>query len=527
MSEVTNPTQDQDKQTYSEIGVENDSEHLTASEKQLEESFNNWENLSNMEKFACFKLFSKDFSVKFLPVSLVFCIYIITNLANILFVSHSSGPNVEDMLGGVGYGVIIYNMLGVSVCFGLASALDTLCTHAYGAKMYYLMGCYLNRARVILTIVFVPVFFILCFIESILLLINQKPEIAFYAGQFCRGLLPGLWFFYQTDAMRRFLQAQGIYIPTIFIVLTTSLIHPLWLYLFFNVFDWGAFGNGFAASITNMLNFFLLSILIIKKSKKGTYFMLNADSFRGWKEFLAVAIPSSLMICLETWNYQITAIMTGYLADKNEINGNVILLNLSLFFYMFPFGLSVACSNLVGKYVGRFSVKATELSCKMSVVYTLICSFLVMTFLAIVRPWLPYIYTNDEKLADVVKNLIVYYIFYEFFDFLTTSYAGMFRGLGMQNIISVANFICFYVISIPLCYWLTYPAGYGIYGNWTSYIISIVCLVALYSVIYLKKVDFYQICKDSHKRLSQDSFAITDSNSKENLVDEKIKNNHL
>ena len=258
------------------------------------------------------------------------------------------------------------------------------------------------------------------------------------------------------------------------------------------------------------------------KARRGTYFFFNADSFKGWKEFLQVAIPSSLMICLETWNYQITAIMTGYLDDTYQINGNVILLNVSLFFYMFPFGLSVASSNIVGKYVGRFSVKATEMSCKMSIVFAFISSVLVNTFLAIVRPWVPYIYTSDDKLAEVVSKLIILYIFYEFFDFLTTSYAGIFRGLGMQNIISLANFICFYVISIPLCWALTYPAGLGIFGNWTSYIIAIICLVILYSVIYVKKVDFYQICNDSHKRLTRDSFAISDSNN-EKLVETNNK----
>lgn len=244
--------------------------------------------------------------------------------------------------------------------------------------------------------------------------------------------------------------------------------------------------------------------------------MCNKDSFKGWKEFLKVAIPSSLMICLETWNYQITAIMTGYLEDMNEINGNVILLNISLIFYMFPFGLSVACSNLVGKYVGKYSVKATELTCKMCIIFTLICSALTMTLLAIARSYIPYIYTSEQNLVDVVKLLIIYYIFYEFFDFLTTSYAGMFRGLGMQNIISFANFICFYLISIPLCWTLTYPAKMGIYGNWTSYIIAIIFLVMFYCIIYLKKVNFEEICKDSHKRLNRDSFLISEKD--ENLV---------
>ena len=301
----------------------------------------------------------------------------------------------------------------------------------------------------------------------------------------------------------------------------TSLIHPLWLYLFIDIFEWGAFGNGFAASVTNILNFVGLYCLTWYKAHKGTFIKINTDSIKGWLEFMAVAVPSCLMICLETWNYQITAIMTGYLEDKNQINANVIILNISLFFYMFPFGLSVANSNIVGKFVGRNSIKGTELSCKLSILYTLIWSILINSLLAIFRPLLPYIYTSDEKLVPVVDNLILIYVFYEFFDFLTTSYAGMFRGLGMQNIISIANLICFYVISIPLCYVLTYPAKLGIYGNWISYVIAIVCLVTSYTIIYLKKVDFQKICHESQSRLSRDSIAISDEQSLKSVSYEK------
>jgi len=115
---------------------------------------------------------------------------------------------------------------------------------------------------------------------------------------------------------------------------------------------------------------------------------------------------------------------------------------------------------------------------------------------------------NTVQVHLSMKTLIIYYIFYEFFDFLTTSYAGMFRGLGMQSIISWANFVCFYIISIPLCYLLVYPAGLGIYGNWISYLIAIIALVFLYSYIYLKKVDFHQICYESKRRLSRDTLLL-------------------
>src|SRR5258708_3617362 len=97
----------------------------------------------------------------------------------------------------------------------------------------------------------------------------------------------------------------------------------------------GAFGNGLASSLTNFINYICISILVKQKAKKETLVPFNGDSFKGFKEFFHVALPSSLMICLETWNYQITALMTGYLNSKTQIAGNIILLNLGLFFYMF------------------------------------------------------------------------------------------------------------------------------------------------------------------------------------------------
>jgi MATE family multidrug resistance protein len=40
---------------------------------------------------------------------------------------------------------------------GMASALDTLCGQAFGARQYYLLGIYMQRAMFLLTLVSVPV----------------------------------------------------------------------------------------------------------------------------------------------------------------------------------------------------------------------------------------------------------------------------------------------------------------------------------------------------------------------------------
>jgi len=469
----------------------------------FDEYCSEWQHLERNDKIKAFLFFSKEFSKQFLPVAFIFIIYIMINISNILFVSRDDSPEGKILLNGVGLGLNLFNMIAVTVSLGISSALDTFCPHAFGAKQYRLMGCYLNRARFILTCAYVPVFFLLFFIDYILIAIGQDEAVSIVAGKFCKGLLPGLIFFYYSDAQRRFLQAQTIIIWPVLCIIITSVLHPVWIFLLTKVGDTGAFGNGLSISVTNTFNFILLYFVTRFKAKEET--LVNffvKETFMDIKEFFNIALPSMFMVCLEGWNYQIITILSGYIEDQDQRNSHILLLNISSVIYMFPFALSVTASNIVGKYIGKHQPQSADVVCKMIIVYTSIVSFILFVLLQCFRTLIPYIFTADENLASIMKILLIYYTFYEIFDFMTTSYAGMFRGLGLQKIIAVANLICFYVISIPLNILLTFPAELGIYGTWISYLVVIVMLVSVYTVIYFFKVDFDEICHITNRRLS-------------------------
>jgi MATE family multidrug resistance protein len=456
--------------------------------------------------------FCLDFAKKFLPVSIVYLIYIMINVINILFVSHSEFSKTnKELIYAVNLGLSLYYMLGISLCFGISSSLDTFCTNSFGAKLYYLMGCYLNRALVIMTMIYIPTALGMFFLKDILFSMGQDELVAIHAGNFIRGMLPGMLFFYWTDSCRRFMQAQGVFIPTIFIVLVTSLLHPLWVYLFFNVLEMGAFGNGLACSVTNFLNFILMMIVIKKWAVTDSFFFPNRDAFVGWKEFFSLAFPSMLMICLETWNYQIINFMVGYLKDSSEENTNSYLISFSSIIYMFPFGLSVASSNILGRYIGDFSPRKAQHATRFIIVICIIISSLICIILLIFKNYVPYIYTQDSQEIKLMQKYLWLYIFYEFVEVLTTSYAGIYRGLGMQVIIALANFVCYYLISIPLTILLTFVFEMRLDGVWSAYVISIISLILFYAVIHINKVDYYKICKETNKRLSRDSFIISQS----------------
>lgn len=430
------------------------------------------------------------------------------NVTNILFISHSS-KDEGSLIYSVVLGLSIFNMFGVSICMGICSALDTFATNAFGAKMYYLMGCYLNRTLVIVCVIYIVMFFPMFYLSKILLFLGHEEMVAYQAGQFIRGLLPGMLFVYLGDALRRFITPQGIVIQPIFIVLICSLLHPIWVYFFYVYLDWGAFGSGLSTSLSNSLNFFLMVILVKKYAVKGSLVKFNKDSFVGFVDYLKIAIPSMLMMCLETWNGQIVNFIVGYLNSPTQEKSFSMLNSFSSMIYMFPFGLSMGASMIIGKYIGRYSPIKVQISCKMILAFTFLFSFCIAVFLIGVRSYIPYMYSSDPEIVTLMERLIGFLIFYEFFDFMISTYGGIYRGIGMQKTITLANFVCYYILSLPLVYLLTFKCEWNVYGIWSSYCIGILALFISYICIHKYRLNFNVLCKEAQNRLNNDRKRIT------------------
>jgi hypothetical protein len=107
------------------------------------------------------------------------------------YVTLLSGTLLVGRLGAVELGAaalsnMFCNVAGFSINVGYLSALDTLCSQAYGAKNYKRVGLLLQRALTISTLLAIPVAIVWLFAEQILLAVHQDPEIARLSGVFAR-----------------------------------------------------------------------------------------------------------------------------------------------------------------------------------------------------------------------------------------------------------------------------------------------------------------------------------------------------
>lgn len=162
------------------------------------------------------------------------------------------GPTVY--IGAAALGNMFANASGIAVGQGLAMALDTLCSQAYGAKKYRLVGLHCQRAMVILTIACIPIAIVWYNAWIVLQFIGTK-EIADMSQFWIRRLIPSLWPRLMYETYRRYLLSQRIMWPLTVSIAIIVPIHILNTNLFIYKFGWGFEGAVWATCVTYWLLF--------------------------------------------------------------------------------------------------------------------------------------------------------------------------------------------------------------------------------------------------------------------------------
>jgi len=127
-----------------------------------------------------------------MAVPLIFgmLLYILVQNINVYFLGNLNEP---ALLAGVGMGNMLINVLCFAVVQGLNGAIETLVSQSFGAEKYRECGIFLNRGKVVASLVMVPIVVIYAFADKILIALNQDPDIARIAQRYCCILIPGIW----------------------------------------------------------------------------------------------------------------------------------------------------------------------------------------------------------------------------------------------------------------------------------------------------------------------------------------------
>eukprot|EP01102_Stenamoeba_stenopodia_P009599 TRINITY_DN2844_c0_g2_i1.p1 TRINITY_DN2844_c0_g2~~TRINITY_DN2844_c0_g2_i1.p1 ORF type:complete len:423 (-),score=58.33 TRINITY_DN2844_c0_g2_i1:23-1291(-) len=388
----------------------------------------------------------------------------------------------------------------------MLSAIDTLCSQAYGAKNYKKVGFVVQRGILIYTITCIPVGLLWFFSDRIFAMLIKNPEVARLAGYYAKMMLPGLWFAFLFETLKRWLQALSMVKPVMYISMLSVPVCVGFEFLNIFVFDLGFKGCPLAMSLTYMVSsLMIVGYIVFSGVYKETWSGWSREALNGWGEYLKLAVPGALMLCAEWWGFEITIILAGRLDDTGvSIAAHSIGFNTLGWCFMVPLGLAIAASTRVGNFLGANKPEAAKKSALIVIGLGVVFQFMAMIlFISIRRQWSE-IYDNDPDVIALASKVIGVAGFVTFFDGLQGVFSGILRGCAKQKVGAALNLIAYYVISLPIGIPLAFMTSLRLFGLWTGLIAGI-AFMAIASLIFILRLDWLAVARDAVAANATDS----------------------
>ncbi|KAI5427591.1 protein DETOXIFICATION 21 isoform X2 [Lathyrus oleraceus] len=335
------------------------------------------------------------------------------------------------------------------VLLGMASALETLCGQAYGAKQYDMLGVYLQRSWIVLFLTSVLLLPIYIFTTPILEALGQDKNIAQVAGSISLWSIGIIFAFSVSFTCQMFLQAQSKNKIIAYLAAVSISIHVFMSWLLTVKFKFGLNGAMTSIILAHWIPNLGQLVFIMRKCPdtwKGFSFL----AFKDLWPVIKLSLSSGAMLCLEIWYNTVLILLTGNMENAEiSIDALAICLNINGWEMMIALGFFAAASVRVSNELGRGSSKAAKFSIVITVLTSFSIGFVLFLIFLFLKEKLAYIFTPNPDVAKAVGDLSPLLSFSILMNSVQPVLSGVSVGAGWQKVVAYVNIGSYYLIGIP------------------------------------------------------------------------------
>lgn len=330
---------------------------------------------------------------------------------------------------------------------------------------------------------------------------DQTPEVEALAIPYLEllmwSLTPMMVFFFAKNISDGFSYTQAGMLVTLSTLLLNVFLN--WVLIFGKLgFDaYGLQGAGYATVISRIYLAVAMLVFMFKSSRIPVSLISFVKSFTKstretfYRQIAEIGFPTGLQYFFEIGAFAVAAIMAGWLGAR-ELAAHNLAITLASVTYMFASGVSAGSSICVAKAYGAEDYK----SVRQFGINGHILGLSIMGLFGVLFYFFNYelaaLFSNKEDVIFLGSQLLILTAIFQLSDGLSAVSIGLLRGVSDVKIPSFFTFVAYWIIGLPIGYWmshsLTLPSYLqGVEGIWIGLTVglTLVAVILSYRFYYL------------------------------------------
>ncbi len=317
-------------------------------------------------------------------------------------------------------------------------------------------------------------------------LLQQDPEVSLLAVDYLKIILFSLPVLILFAVLVNITDAFGLVRITMLISIGGLIVDVFlnWLLMFGH---WGMPRMGInAIAINTGVTHGLMTIalvVVLWRKKDLSYFRRakanNKDIRKQTAAFIRYGIPSALQIMVEFAAFGAGTVIIGQI-NKTEQAAHQIAINLISLTYVTIMGISTAGMIRVGQalaYQSRVRVwMAGNATLVLALVFILLPTAVFLCIPDTIARW----YSEEAAVTTLAIPLLFYAGLFQLADAAQATGASLLRSLNDVMLPSMISFLAFWLVGIPIGYWLAIYQGWNAQGIWAGYLIALIIQAVLF-----------------------------------------------
>lgn len=333
-------------------------------------------------------------------------------------------------------------------------------------------GRMLSHGLLVNTVFGVGLVLMLVLASPVLRWLDQPEEVVTLAIPYLWIIATSIFPFLIFQSFRQFAEGLSMTRQAMVITLLANALNILGNYLLIYG-KWGfpamgLNGAGWSTLFSRVVMAVAMAYYVLNNARFKAY--LSGFQFKKWskkiiRDLLNIGVPTGFQYIFEVGAFGAAAIMMGWFGTV-PLAAHQIAINLASITYMMALGIGAAATVRVGNQWGKNDIQSLRDAGFMAYAMAIIFMSGGALLFTLGRYFLPSLYIDDDTVIQVAASFMFIAALFQLSDGIQVVGTGVLRGISDAKIPTLICFFSYWVLALPLSYFLGHKMGYGPIGIW-------------------------------------------------------------